>query len=107
MTKEISMERADFWKDFGLLVNGGYPISQVLDGASDSADAELKKVLPDIKNSFQSGEAFSDAMEKHGEAFSEFEIIMIRAGEAAGNLAKIAERLADIAANTPLTARDD
>ena len=98
MSRKKSIERSEFWEGFGLLVSDGYPLIQVLDGAAEKADEKLREVIPDIKDSFQNGSSFSDAMVEHRDAFSEFEIVMVRAGEATGNLASIAERLAEIAA---------
>ena len=101
MSKQSSTERAHFWESFSSLVSRGYPLCQVLDIASQDADRELREVVPDVKRSFENGCAFSDSMTKHSGVFSEFETIMVRSAEAAGNLDIISRRIAEALAEFP------
>ena len=94
MSEQVSAERVAFWRSFGLLVSGGFPLSQVLDSASQGMDRKFSNIVSDVKNTFKNGVAFSDALAEHGETFSKFEVDMVRTGEAAGNLDVMAKRLA-------------
>ncbi len=91
--------RANFWKNFGLLVSCGFRLSYILDVAPEGMDEEFRKVMSDVKDAVLGGVAFSDALAKHRETFSAFEVAMVRAGETAGNLNVIAERLAEALAD--------
>ena len=101
MTKQALTERANFWESVSSQVSRGLPFCHVLDIASQDADKELKNVVPDMKNSFKNGVAFSDSMTKHSEVFSDFETIMVRSAEAAGNLGVISRRIAEALAELP------
>ena len=99
MTKETSTERANFWKAFGLLLNSGVPILDAWEIASQGADKELKRIASDVGGDITGGTSLHDAMEKHRETFSAFEITMVRAAEQSGNLDVIAEKLAETLAD--------
>ena len=107
MSKQVLTERAHFWESFSSLVSRGYPLCQVLDMASQDADRELRDVVPDVKRSFENGCAFSDSMTRHNEVFSDFETIMVRSAEAAGNLDIISRRIAEALAESPLKGEPD
>ncbi len=107
MSKQSLAERAHFWESFSSLVSSGFPLCQVLDIASQDADRELRDVVPDVKRSFADGCAFSDSMTKHSAVFSDFETIMVRAAEAAGNLDVISRRIAEALAESPLEGKPD
>jgi type II secretory pathway component PulF len=67
---------------------------QVLAVASEGMDDDFKKAISNIQDSVSSGTSLSDALVQYEEKFTEFEISMIRIGEATGSLNTIAERLA-------------
>jgi type II secretory pathway component PulF len=86
--------KAGFWRNFALLVSCGLPILRVLEVASEGMDDDFRKAVSGVKDSVNSGASLSDALEQNENTFSAFEVSMVRAGEAAGNLNVIAERLA-------------
>jgi type II secretory ATPase GspE/PulE/Tfp pilus assembly ATPase PilB-like protein len=67
--------------------------------ASQVTDKELKSIASDIKESITGGASLSDAMEKHRETFSAFEIAMVNVAEKSGKFAVIAEKLAEALAD--------
>lgn len=55
----------------------------------------LRKILNQITDDLQAGSSISGAMSKHPEAFSEFYVNMVKAGEESGTLTKTFNYLAD------------
>ncbi|GEL07142.1 type II secretion system F family protein [Salisediminibacterium halotolerans] len=62
--------------------------------ANQSASNVLRSTLTDVEQDLRQGTSLSQACEKHRTVFSAMIVNMIRAGEAAGNLDEIFERLA-------------
>ncbi|MFH1360545.1 MAG: type II secretion system F family protein [Candidatus Omnitrophota bacterium] len=77
------------------LVSAGIPLLKSLQALERQVDnPALKDIVQDIGFSIEGGSAFSQALAKHPEIFSEFFIGMIKAGETGGYLGKVLDRLA-------------
>ncbi len=63
--------------------------------AAQSENPVLRKVLKVVVDDVQAGTPISDALAKHGEAFSPFYVNMVKAGEESGNLDQTFMYLAD------------
>jgi general secretion pathway protein F len=55
----------------------------------------LKVPVGEVRTAVNEGSAFADALSKHPKIFDELYVSMVRAGEVAGNLDEVLERLAD------------
>jgi len=83
-----------FSQDLSGLLKAGLPVDRALSILSEvSENRKLQAIIKDVLKLVQSGSYLSDAMARHPEAFSNFYINMIRAGEAGGVLEPVLERL--------------
>ncbi len=84
-----------FTRQLSTMVGAGVPLLRALNSLKDNAnDAALTEALNGVAIDVQSGMSLADAMEKHPNAFNEVYVNMVRAGEAAGILDEILNRLA-------------
>ncbi len=92
--KVSSKELQIFTRQFATLINSGIPILDSLKILSEGAtDKLIKEALTQIKNSIETGRRLSDSMAAHPRVFDTLYCNMIRAGEEAGILDIILERL--------------
>ncbi|MCP4576674.1 MAG: type II secretion system inner membrane protein GspF [Deltaproteobacteria bacterium] len=83
-----------FTQDLAVLLGAGLPVDRALSILINAIEKDrFKAVIDDILKSVKAGAYLSDAMAKHPEAFSDFYINMVRAGEAGGVLEDILKRL--------------
>lgn len=87
-----------FSRQLATLVSAGIPFLQSL-GAIErqSENPKLKAVIGAIRRDVEAGRSFSEALAKHPSVFSRMYVSMIRAGETAGMLDEILNRLAVLA----------
>jgi len=84
-----------FTRQFATMVNAGVPMTRSLATMKDQTESPmLKAVLEQVSTDVQGGMSLSAALGKHPKAFSEVYVNMVRAGETAGILDKIMNRLA-------------
>lgn len=84
-----------FTRQFSTMIDAGLPIVQGLDVLSTQSDnPALKTVLTQVKEDVQMGGNLSDALAKHPKAFDHLFVNMVAAGEKAGILDTILDRLA-------------
>lgn len=84
-----------FTRQLSTMISAGVPLLRSLTSlSSHSESAELKKILESVIADVESGSAFGDALEKHPSTFSSVYVNMVRAGETAGILDDILNRLA-------------
>jgi type II secretory pathway component PulF len=87
-----------FSRQLATLVGAGIPFLQSLATIERQIEhPRLKEVLGDIRRAVEEGASFSDALAKHPKIFSRMYVSMIRAGETAGILDDILNRLAVLA----------
>lgn len=83
-----------FTQDLAVLLGAGLPVDRALSIMIDAIEKDrFKAVIGDILKSVKAGTYLSDAMAKHPEAFSDFYVNMVRAGESGGVLEDILNRL--------------
>ena len=85
-----------FTRQFATLLDAGLPVVRSLRVLEDQLKKGLilKNNLIDVVDDVESGTTLSEAMAKHPKTFDKLYISMVRAGEAAGALETILERLA-------------
>ena len=95
---EINQEEISiFTRQLSSLLRAGLPIMESLSLLSRKISRErFRERLEDIVNRIKKGESYSSALESHPDIFSQLYIHMVRAGEAAGALEKVLDRLAKI-----------
>lgn len=89
-TKDVML----FTQDLSALLAAGLPVDRALATLIQVTEKErFRDVLKDVLRSVQSGSYLSDAIAKHPDAFSNFYVSMVRAGEAGGVLESVLDRL--------------
>lgn len=86
-----------FTRQLMTLQRAGVPILTSLDSIREqSSNAYFKKVIEEIGHDIEAGKGLSESLSKFGNVFSEIYINMLRAGEAAGILDDVLDRLATL-----------
>ena len=89
-TKDLQI----FTRQFATLINSGIPIVDALKILSEStSDKLIKEAIIQIKASIETGKRLSDSMKAHPRVFDDLYCNMIRAGEEAGIIDVILNRL--------------
>lgn len=89
-------ELALLTRQLSSLLGGGVPLVDSLSVLSDQATkAAVKKMLSQVRERVREGISLADALAAHPECFSELYVSMVRAGEHAGAMETVLERLAD------------
>jgi len=85
-----------FTRQLSAMIGAGVPLLRALTALSDHvADSPiLRKILIGIIQNVESGSTFGDALAKYPNTFNDIYVNMVRAGEAAGILDDILQRLA-------------
>ncbi len=85
----------NFTRQLSTMVTAGLPLTDALGILSTQAKTTMKKIVDTLRRDIEGGAPLSGALEKHSPAFSPVYIALVKAGEAAGILDKILDRLAD------------
>ena len=97
-TKGGKVKLADlvvFTRQLATMVDAGIAIVQSLQALADqSPNKVMRDVIRDVCTRVESGESFSEALQKHPKAFNRLYVAMVSAGEKGGLLAEILARLA-------------
>lgn len=84
-----------FTRQFATLFNAGIPIVQGLEILSKQADNKsLGAIVGQVKSDVETGSTLSDALKRHPKLFDELYVNLVAAGETAGVLDDILQRLA-------------
>ncbi len=84
-------------RQLATLINAGFPLVSALDTLIPQfKSAAFKKVISQVKDSIVEGMSFAEALSKFPSVFTPVYINMVNAGETAGTLEIVLERLADI-----------
>lgn len=87
-----------FSRQLATLISAGIPFMTSFEALIEQTESKrLKGVIAEVRNDVERGGAFSDALSKHPQVFSRLYVSMIRAGETAGVLDEILDRLATLA----------
>jgi type IV pilus assembly protein PilC len=90
-----------FTRQLATMVDAGISIVQSLQALEEqSPNKAMRDVIHDVCARVESGESFSDALQKHPKAFNKLYVAMVGAGEKGGLLAEIMARLATYLENT-------
>jgi len=80
----------------GSLLGAGVTLVDALGALYDQAGRPVtKRMLSQVRERVREGSSLADAMAQHGDIFSDLYVSMVRAGETAGALEVVLERLAD------------
>jgi type IV pilus assembly protein PilC len=86
---------AVYTRQFSTMIDAGLPIVQCLTILSEQSDSRvLRSVTATIARDVQGGSTLADAYRKHPRTFSDLYVNMLQAGEAAGILDVVLQRLA-------------
>jgi type IV pilus assembly protein PilC len=86
---------AIYTRQFSTMIDAGLPIVQCLNILSEQSDSNvLRQVTTVIARDVEGGSALADAFRKHPRTFQELYVNMLQAGEAAGILDTVLQRLA-------------
>lgn len=84
-----------FTRQFATMIDAGLPLVQGLEILSSQVENKtLAKVLSAVKTDVESGSTYADSLKKHSRIFSDLYVNMVAAGETAGILDTILNRLA-------------
>jgi type IV pilus assembly protein PilC len=86
-----------FSRQLNMMVRAGLPLIDAIHGVAEQATSlPFRKTLSLLVEDLKGGASFSDALSRHPNFFSNFYVSMVKAGETAGILEQVLERLATI-----------
>lgn len=86
-----------FTRQLAMMVRAGLPLADGIQGMAEQPfSPRFKRVIVLLLEALRGGKSFSDALQQHPQLFSKFYVSMVRAGETAGILDQVLERLASI-----------
>lgn len=89
-------ELAVLTRQLGSLLGAGVTLVEALGALSDQASRPVtKRMLSQVRESVREGASLADALAVHSDIFSTLYVSMVRAGESAGALEVVLERLAE------------
>jgi type IV pilus assembly protein PilC len=90
-----------FTRQLATMIDAGIAIVQSLQALGDqSPNKIMRDTVHDVCTRVESGESFSEALQKHPKTFNKLYMSMVQAGEKGGLLAEILARLATYLENT-------
>ena len=90
-----------FTRQLATMIDAGLAMVQSLQALADqTTNKVMRDVIRDVCARVESGDSFSEALQKHPKAFSRLYVCMVGAGEKGGLLAEILARLAVYLENT-------
>ncbi len=94
------LDLAMFSSQLATLVSAGVPLVQALSALTEQVERErFKTIVSRVRESVNQGSALADALAEFPTVFDELYCSMVRAGESAGALAPVLQRLADYVEN--------
>lgn len=83
-------------RQLATLIDAGIPVSQALEALASQADREAARVLLlSLVNRIREGYSLADSLKAHPASFDHLYVALVAAGEHAGQLPQVLERLAD------------
>lgn len=86
---------ANFTRQLATMITAGLPLTDALNLLSVQSSQPLAGIVAAMLNDVQAGISLSSAMAKHPTVFSKVYVSLVKAGEAAGVMENILNRLAD------------
>ncbi len=88
-------ETAIFTRQFATMIEAGLPLVQCLEALGRQQEKRaFQNVLKDVQETVEGGATLSDSMRRHKNVFDDLYVNMVTAGEMAGILDNVLERLA-------------
>lgn len=88
-------ELSIFTRQLSTMINAGVPLTRSLNSLQEHTENPVfRDTLENVKGDVESGVSLADALGKHPKVFSDIYVNMVRAGEAAGILDEVLNRLA-------------
>lgn len=88
-------ELAIFSRQFATMINSGLSLLRALSVLAEQTESKaLAAVIDEVRDEVEAGRSLSDALSDH-DAFPKLYIAMVRAGETAGTLDEVLERVAE------------
>jgi type IV pilus assembly protein PilC len=95
-----------FSRQLATMIDSGIPLVHSLSILSEQIEGRvLKNIIIIVRKDIEAGMSFSDALQKHPNAFSDLFINMARAGETSGMLHEVLDRLASYLEKSAALAR--
>lgn len=92
--KVTDKELIIFTKQLATMVSSGVPLNQSMDIlARQQTNKAFGRIIAAVRKSIEEGMRFSEALERHKQAFDTLYVAMARAGEESGRLAEILMKL--------------
>ena len=83
-------------RQLATLIKAGIPLAESLAALMEQAGSpKLTRILGEVRTNVNEGQSLADSLAAHPREFSDLYVNMVRAGEAAGNLDQVLQRLAD------------
>jgi len=94
-------EVANFTRQLATLLKSGIVLAEALGTLFEQTEnVRFKVPLGEVRTQVNEGSSLGDALAKHPKIFDELFVSMVRAGEVAGNLEEVLNRLADFLENS-------
>ncbi|MEK7629107.1 MAG: type II secretion system F family protein [Patescibacteria group bacterium] len=84
-----------FSRQLAVLFDAQVPLVQALNTLSEQSSPVLKKIIKEVATDVDSGNSFSQSLEKFPKVFSFFYVSVVKAGEVSGRLQEVLNYLAD------------
>lgn len=84
-----------FTRQLAVLLRSGIPLLQALELLVDQFSGRLHRILVEIKDGIKEGQSLANGLARYPKVFENIYVQLVRAGEAAGNLEIILERLVE------------
>jgi len=99
--KVVLQDLVVFTRQLATMVDAGLAIVQSLQALAEQTNNKvMRDIIKDIMNRVESGDSFSDALQKHPKVFNRLYCCMVAAGEKGGLLAEILDRVASYLEST-------
>lgn len=85
----------NFTRQLATMINAGLGLTETLSLLEDQSSPAMKTMVAEVLRDVEGGKSLGDALEKHPKAFNTVYVSLVRAGEAAGKLDEMLNRLAD------------
>ncbi|PIR59305.1 MAG: hypothetical protein COU69_00900 [Candidatus Pacebacteria bacterium CG10_big_fil_rev_8_21_14_0_10_56_10] len=89
-----SKDISNFTRQLSTMITAGLPLTDSLDILRQQSKPALSKILSEVSRDIESGNSFSKSLGRYPKHFSKVYVQLIKAGESAGILDQMLERLA-------------
>jgi len=87
-------DKVNFTRQLATMVTAGLPLTDALSILETQASPAMSQVVSEILTAIEGGGSLADALKEHPRVFDKVYVSLVRAGETAGVLDKVLERLA-------------